>query len=94
VKNAIARRGFLALAATPALLGALQVSDAAAQPQVSTAGADLDRVLDRLVARVWERGDNALDILLLSQGGQDGAYGAGFLRGWRANGSAPMPRSA
>jgi hypothetical protein len=41
-----------------------------------------DSVVTRLSRRVAARGDHQLDILLLSGGGQDGAYGAGFLRGW------------
>ncbi len=34
-----------------------------------------------LIRRVQLRGDHTLDILLLSGGGQNGAYGIGFLRG-------------
>ncbi|AKJ27536.1 patatin-like phospholipase family protein [Caldimonas brevitalea] len=45
-----------------------------------------------LAQRVQMRGDRRLDILLLSGGGQHGAYGAGFLRGWQSHPTAPMPR--
>lgn len=34
-------------------------------------------------------GDAPLDLLALSGGGDDGAYGAGFLRGWTEHGSRP-----
>ena len=54
--------------------------------------ATLDSVVDRLARRAVTRGDRTLDILLLSGGGQNGAYGAGFLRGWKSRGDAPMPR--
>ncbi|MCW7541736.1 patatin-like phospholipase family protein [Aquabacterium sp. A7-Y] len=50
------------------------------------------QLAQRLVRRVQARGDHTLDILLLSGGGQNGAYGAGFLRGWQAHPGAPMPR--
>jgi len=50
-----------------------------------------DSVLARLVRRAVARGDRTLDVLMLSGGGQNGAYGAGFLRGWRARGDAPPP---
>lgn len=51
-----------------------------------------DSVIARLVRRVERRGDRTLDLLLLSGGGQNGAFGAGFLRGWRSRPDAPMPR--
>jgi predicted acylesterase/phospholipase RssA len=54
--------------------------------------ATIDRVLDGLARRAVARGDRTLDLLLLSGGGQHGAYGAGFLRGWRSLEDAPMPR--
>ena len=44
--------------------------------------ATVDTVVARLARRAVARGDRTLDILLLSGGGQKGAYGAGFLRGW------------
>lgn len=50
-------------------------------------------VVDKLVTRTIARGDRTLDLLLLSGGGQNGAYGIGFLRGWRERGDAQaMPR--
>src|SRR5262249_37371593 len=51
-----------------------------------------DSVAERLARRVVARGDNTLDILVLSGGGQMGAYGAGFLRGWHSRSGASMPR--
>lgn len=51
-----------------------------------------DSVLTRLVRRAERRGDLTLDILLLSGGGQNGAFGTGFLRGWFSRADEPMPR--
>jgi predicted patatin/cPLA2 family phospholipase len=62
--------------------------DAARTVQLDT----IDTMLDRLARRALARGDRTLDILLLSGGGQHGAYGVGFLRGWRNRADAPMPR--
>jgi len=50
-----------------------------------------DSIVERLVRRVVRRGDRTLDVLLLSGGGQNGAFGAGFLRGWRARSNERMP---
>jgi len=50
------------------------------------------RLIDGLAGRAVARGDRTLDLLLLSGGGQHGAYGIGFLRGWRGRAAAPMPR--
>ncbi|MEP6691943.1 MAG: patatin-like phospholipase family protein [Gemmatimonadaceae bacterium] len=54
--------------------------------------ATVDTIAERLARRAVARGDRTLDILMLSAGGQNGAYGAGFLRGWRARSDASMPR--
>jgi len=54
--------------------------------------ATIERLVDTLAGRAVARGDRTLDVLVLSGGGQHGAYGAGFLRGWRARSDAPMPR--
>lgn len=51
-----------------------------------------DTVIERLVRRVAKRGDRTLDVLMLSGGGQNGAYGAGFLRGWLERTNEAMPR--
>jgi len=51
-----------------------------------------DTTIARLARRAVRRGDRTLDILLLSGGGQNGAYGIGFLRGWRDRKDAPLPR--
>ena len=45
----------------------------------------------RWTRRAARRGDRTLDVLILSGGGQHGAYGAGFLRGWRTRADVPMP---
>jgi len=37
-----------------------------------------------------QRGDHPLNILVLSGGGQNGAFGAGFLEGWSHTGSRPV----
>ncbi len=51
-----------------------------------------DSVMTRLVRRVAARGDRTLEVLLLSGGGQNGAFGAGFLRGWASRTDGAMPR--
>lgn len=51
-----------------------------------------DSVVARLARRVVRRSDHSADILLLSGGGQNGAYGAGFVRGWRERSGTPMPQ--
>lgn len=53
--------------------------------------ATTDSIVDRLARRALARGDRTVDILLLSGGGQGGAYGTGFLRGWKARTESPMP---
>lgn len=50
-----------------------------------------DSVIARLARRAATRGDRTLDVLMLSGGGQNGAFGAGFLRGWRSRTDSPMP---
>ncbi|MEP7380187.1 MAG: patatin-like phospholipase family protein [Gemmatimonadota bacterium] len=50
-----------------------------------------DTIVDRLARRALARGDRTLDLLLLSGGGQNGAYGAGFLRGWKTRADTVMP---
>lgn len=50
-----------------------------------------DSVLARLVRRVAIRGDRSLDVLMLSGGGQNGAFGTGFLRGWRSRTESSLP---
>lgn len=50
-----------------------------------------DTVIERLARRAVSRGDRTVDVLLLSGGGQMGAYGAGFLRGWRSRPEGPLP---
>jgi hypothetical protein len=72
--------------ATPASIAADGAAAAAAH-EATTA-----RLIDGLARRAAARRDRALDLLLLSGGGQHGAYGIGFLRGWRARPDAPMPR--
>ncbi len=61
----------------------------------ATARAEHRRVVDGLVSalvrRAERRGDRTLDVLYLSGGGQHGAYGVGFMRGWKARSDEPMP---
>lgn len=63
---------------------------AAEAPAAARQAALRSRVVDRLVERAV-RGDSVLDILILSGGGQNGAYGAGFMRGWKTRADDPMP---
>lgn len=72
----------------PATLASLEhdADDARRTDEATT-----DSIVARLARRALARGDRTVDILLLSGGGQGGAYGAGFLRGWRARADAPMP---
>jgi hypothetical protein len=66
---------------------------AASSPGLAVAyRATMDSVIERLVRRAASSSDRTLDILLLSGGGQNGAYGAGFLRGWKTRSDAPMPQ--
>lgn len=51
-----------------------------------------DTVVARLARRAIARPDHTVDVLLLSGGGQNGAYGVGFLRAWRERTDAPMPQ--
>ncbi len=52
---------------------------------------ETDGLLDRIARRVEIRGDRTFDILVLSGGGEYGAYGTGFLRGWKSRPADPMP---
>jgi predicted acylesterase/phospholipase RssA len=95
-------RTAVAIAATFALTGCAAISRSApvSVPQLQADGVDAtrahatvrDSVLTRLVRRAVTRGDRTLDLLLLSGGGQHGAYGVGYLRGWASRADAPMPR--
>ena len=49
-----------------------------------------DSVVSRLADGI-ARGDRTVDILVLSGGGQHGAFGAGFLNGWADRTDDPMP---
>jgi len=51
----------------------------------------VDGLVEALVRRAERRGDHTLDVLYLSGGGQHGAYGVGFMRGWKGRSDAPMP---
>lgn len=53
--------------------------------------ATVKRLVERLAVRARERREGRLDILLLSAGGQYGAYAAGFLRGWESRSAPAMP---
>jgi Patatin-like phospholipase len=51
-----------------------------------------DTVVARLARRAIARPDHTVDVLLLSGGGQNGAFGVGFLRGWRERTEQPIPQ--
>lgn len=51
----------------------------------------VDQLVETLARRAVRRGDRTLDVLYLSGGGQNGAYGIGFLRGWASRAREPMP---
>ncbi len=72
----------------PATVGSLEAD---AQTLRASQRATVDALIDGLVRRAERRGDRTIDLLLLSGGGQNGAYGAGFLRGWRTRTATPMP---
>ncbi|MBC7895590.1 MAG: patatin-like phospholipase family protein [Cytophagaceae bacterium] len=77
-----------AISRPPTTIPALQAE------RVTSRAAELvttDTVIARLVRRVQRRGDRTIDILMLSGGGQHGAYGAGFLRGWGTRPEGKMP---
>jgi hypothetical protein len=85
---AVLSAGCAAVRRPPATVASLErdaVAAAASEEALS------DSIVERLARRVRARGDRTIDILLLSGGGQNGAYGAGFLRGWKARAVAPMP---
>lgn len=50
----------------------------------------LERITDRLASRLLHKKRSELNILLLSGGGQNGAYGIGFLRGWQQKDGLPQ----
>lgn len=54
-------------------------------------GARRAAIVDELARRAVRRGDATLDLLFLSGGGQHGAFGAGYLRGWQERTDAPLP---
>jgi hypothetical protein len=60
---------------------ALGMLMATALPSSGLAATTPQAIVERLARRV-EAGDRTLDILVLSAGGQNGAYGAGYLLGW------------
>ncbi len=72
--------------------GSLATLQADAVRAAATHESIRDSVIARLVRRSVARGDRTLDVLLLSGGGQHGAYGVGYLRGWASRSESPMPR--
>lgn len=50
------------------------------------------KMIDRLAQRVRNRRDSRLEILLISGGGQQSAYAAGFLRGWVTRTEPSLPK--
>ncbi len=51
-----------------------------------------DTVVARLARRAITSPSHTVNVLLLSGGGQNGAYGVGFVRGWRARTDTPLPQ--
>jgi hypothetical protein len=72
--------------------GSLATLQADAVRAAAVHEATRDSVIARLVRRTVARGDRTLDVLLLSGGGQHGAFGVGYLRGWASRTESPMPR--
>ncbi len=81
--------GCAAITRPPTTVAALQRDGVAIQAQQR---ALRDTVIERLVRRAARRSDRTLDVLMLSGGGQNGAFGAGFLRGWMQRPSDSMPQ--
>lgn len=85
----IATGGCAAIHRPPATVASIRADGSAARAAERTV---TDSVIVRLARRAITRDDRHLDILLLSGGGQNGAYGAGFLRGWRERTDGAMPQ--
>lgn len=51
-----------------------------------------DTVVARLARRAVANPAHTVNVLMLSGGGQNGAYGVGFMRAWRARLDASMPK--
>ncbi len=81
--------GCAAITRAPTTVAALQRDAVAIEAQHR---ALRDSVIERLVRRAVTRGDRTVDVLMLSGGGQDGAFGVGFLRGWQRRPTDAMPR--
>lgn len=81
--------GCAAITRTPTTVAALQRDAVSIDAQHR---ALRDTVIERLVRRAAKRGDRTVDVLMLSGGGQNGAFGAGFLRGWMQRQTDAMPR--
>lgn len=103
-RRALARLAPLAALAVTSAVAALTGCARAARPPATPASlladapaanaahrAFVDSMVERLARRAVRRGDRTLDVLLLSGGGQNGAYGAGFLRAWARRPDAPAP---
>lgn len=80
--------GCAAVSRPPATLASLQQD---AEPVAKHDRAIRDTIIERLARRALARKDRTLDLLMLSGGGQNGAFGAGFLRGWRSRTDDAMP---
>lgn len=64
---------------------------AAAPAENQRQAATIEQSLVTLADRVAVRQNTHIDVLMLSGGGQNGAYGMGFMRGWQQRLEAPMP---
>ena len=63
-----------------------------AQVENQSEQSNLTEMVETLAQRILTKNDGRLDLLFLSGGGQHGAYGIGFLQGWKKNKLDPMPQ--
>ena len=63
-----------------------------AQVENQSEQSNLAEMVETLAQRILTKNDGRLDLLFLSGGGQHGAYGIGFLQGWKKNELNPMPQ--
>ncbi|QMW22521.1 patatin-like phospholipase family protein [Sandaracinobacteroides saxicola] len=87
-------RRYLAVAAALVLAGCATrpdsgIGDVRIAKSAQVALYTIDEKADGALRSATVRGDKTQDILLLSGGGSDGAWGAGVLRGWSESGRRP-----
>lgn len=71
--------------------GLTQPEDARPRGDGATMTARVAETLRSAVAAIPRNRAAEVDVLTLSSGGQFGAFGAGFLRGWAENAATPLP---